>query len=271
VRLALIIEYDGSRYSGFQYQTNAPSVQAELEGAMERLTGEKVRIAGAGRTDAGVHAAGQVVALNTGSNLPAERFAAGMNFHLPKDVAVRSAHQVPEGFDPRRAAVSRWYRYTLLNRATRSPLAERSAVVVKQPLDVGLMQAAAKLMVGTHDFARFAGPLERPDASTVRAVNKIDIKVDGERIDIDVEGSAFLPHQVRRMVGALVDVGRGKLAAAEVAALIAGEDTGAVARSMPPQGLSLIQVRYPMDSGLKPETELGPDAPDNAAPHNTIG
>ncbi len=265
MRLALTIEYDGSRYSGFQYQTNAPSVQAELEGAIERLTGEKVRIAGAGRTDAGVHAAGQVVAFDTGSDLPAERFAAGMNFHLPKDVAVRSAHRVPEGFDPRRAAVSRWYAYTLLNRATRSPLGERSAVVVKQPLDIGLMRKASKLMEGTHDFARFAGPLERPDASTVRIVNKIDIKVDGEIIEINVDGSAFLPHQVRRMVGALVDVGRGKMTAAEVASLIAGHDTGAVARSMPPQGLSLVQVRYPKQLGL------GPDALGNAAANKTIG
>jgi tRNA pseudouridine38-40 synthase len=265
VRLALIIEYDGSRYSGFQYQTNAPSVQAELEDAIERLTGERVRIAGAGRTDAGVHAAGQVVAFDTGSELSAERFIAGMNFHLPKDVAVRSAHRVPEGFDPRRAAESRWYRYTLLNRATRSPLAERSAVVVKQPLDIGSMRTAAELMVGTHDFARFAGPLERPEASTVRAVNKIDINVDGEKINIDVEGSSFLPHQVRRMVGALVDVGRGKMTAADVASLVAGQDTGAVAHSVPPQGLSLVQVRYPMQLGL------GPDAPDNAAANKTIG
>ena len=265
MRLALTIEYDGSRYSGFQYQTNAPSVQAELEGALERLTGEKVRIAGAGRTDAGVHAAGQVVAFDTGSDLPAERFAAGMNFHLPKDVAVRSAHRVPEGFDPRRAAVSRRYRYTLLNRATRSPLTERSAVVVKQLLDVDRMQVMAKLMEGTHDFARFAGPLERPDASTVRIVNKIDIKVDGEKIEIDVEGSAFLPHQVRRMVGALVDVGRGKMTDADVARLVAGQDTRAVARSMPPQGLSLVQVRYPKQLGL------GLDAPDKAAANNTIG
>ena len=259
MRLALIIDYDGTRYSGFQYQTNAPSVQAELESAVRWLTGESVRIAGAGRTDAGVHAEGQVVALDTGSDLTVESFVAGMNFHLPQDVAVRRARQVPDGFDPRRAAVSRRYRYSLLRRSTRSPLTERSAVVVSEPLDIGLMRAAAKLMVGSHDFARFAGPLERPDASTVRAVSEIDIEVEGERIEIEVEGNAFLPHQVRRMVGALVDVGRGRMTADEVGGLLSGEKTRAVAHSMQPQGLSLVEVRYPEELGL----ESGSGDPNN--------
>lgn len=267
MRLALIIEYDGTRYSGFQFQANAPSVQAELESAIERLTGETVRVAGAGRTDAGVHASGQVVSFETASELGAERFAAGMNFHLPRDVAVRRVSEVPVSFDPRRAAVSRRYRYTLLRRANRSPLAERSAAVVPVSLDVDRMCKAAKLMVGSHDFARFAGPLARPDASTVRAVSRIDIDVEGERIDIEVEGNAFLPHQVRRMVGALVDVGRRRMSADEVAGLLRGTEKRAVAHSMPPQGLNLVQVRYPDELGLA----LGPDASDGAAPNNKIG
>ena len=267
MRLALIIEYDGTRYSGFQFQANAPSVQAELESAIERLTGETVRVAGAGRTDAGVHASGQVVSFETASELGAERFAAGMNFHLPRDVAVRRVSEVPVSFDPRRAAVSRRYRYTLLRRASRSPLAERSAAVVPVSLDVDRMRKAAKLMVGSHDFARFAGPLARPDASTVRAVSRIDIDVEGERIDIEVEGNAFLPHQVRRMVGALVDVGRRRMSADEVAGLLRGTEKRAVAHSMPPQGLNLVQVRYPDELGLA----LGPDTSDGAAPNNKIG
>jgi tRNA pseudouridine38-40 synthase len=250
VRLALIIEYDGARYSGFQFQVNAPSIQAELELAVRRLTGETVRVAGAGRTDAGVHASGQVVAFGTASKLGAERFVAGMNFHLPRDVAVRRASEVAESFDPRRAAVSRRYRYTLLRRASRSPLSERSAAVVPVSLDIETMRKAAKLMVGTHDFSRFAGQLARPDASTVRAVSRVDIDIEGERIEIQVEGNAFLPHQVRRMVGALVDVGRGRMTAEQVGGLLNGTEKRAVAHSMPPQGLNLVEVRYPEELGL---------------------
>ena len=249
-RLALIIEYDGTRYSGFQYQENAPSVQAELEAAVGRLTGEAVRIAGAGRTDAGVHASGQVVAFDSGSTLSPERVTSGMNHHLPGDIVVRSAHGVPDGFDPRREAVSRWYRYSLLRRQHRSPLADRTAGVVGRELDLGRMRGAAWLMVGVHDFARLAGRLDDPDASTVREVSRVDVRTEGERISVDVEGNAFLPHQVRRMVGVIVDAGTGKIAPHEVEELVSGDGEAPQARSMPPQGLCLMRVRYPEELGL---------------------
>lgn len=245
VRILLIIEYDGTRYSGFQYQVNAPSIQAELEMAVQQLTGERVRVAAAGRTDAGVHAVGQVIALDTRSDLPVQRFVSGMNFHLPRDVAVRSSQRVAESFDPRRDAVSRRYRYVLLNRTARAPLSERIAALVTKPLKLDRMVAASKLMVGTHDFVKFAGPLERSDASTVRNISEITIEVYGERIEIDVEGNAFLPHQVRRMVGALVDVGLAKMTIQQVSDLLDGDEKGPHARSMPPQGLCLVAVRYP--------------------------
>ena len=254
-RLALIIEYDGTLYSGFQYQANAPSVQAELEAAAGRLTGETVRIAGAGRTDAGVHAAGQVVALDSGSALSPGRLAAGMNYHLSQDIAVLSAHSVPGGFDPRRDALSRWYRYSLLGRRHRSPLAGRTAVVVGGELDLVRMREAARQMVGVHDFARLAGRLDDPAASTVRAVSRIDIGTEGERISIDVEGNAFLPHQVRRMVGVIVDAGAGKMTPQQVARLVSGDGKGPPARPMPPQGLCLMQVRYPAELGLNARTD----------------
>lgn len=250
-RLALIIEYDGTRYSGFQYQANAPSVQAELEAAAGALTGESVRIAGSGRTDAGVHAAGQVIAFDSGSKLSPGQFLSGMNHHLPQDIVVRSAQSVPEGFDPRRDAVARWYRYSLLRRQYRSPLADRTAVVVGRELDLGRMRGAAWLMVGVHDFARLAGRLDDPAASTVREVSRVDVRTEGERISIDVEGNAFLPHQVRRMVGVMVDAGTGKIAPHEVEDLLSGEGQAPQARTMPPQGLCLMRVRYPEELGLK--------------------
>ncbi len=251
-RLALTIEYDGTRYSGFQYQANAPSVQAELEAAARRLTGGAARVAGAGRTDAGVHAAGQVAALDTGWALGPERFAAGMNHHLPADIAVRSARAVPDGFDPRRHALSRWYRYSLLGRRSRSPLGDRSAVVVTGAVDVARMREAGGLMVGVHDFARLAGRLEDPSASTVREVSRVSVRAGGERIAIDVEGNAFLPHQVRRMAGAIVDAGTGRMELGQVAALVSGGAGAPVSRSMPPRGLCLMGVRYPAELGLDP-------------------
>lgn len=254
-RLALTIEYDGTRYSGFQYQANAPSVQAELEGAARRLTSEAVRVAGAGRTDAGVHAAGQVAALDTGWALGPERFAAGMNHHLPADIAVRSARAVPDGFDPRRDALSRWYRYSLLGRRSRSPLGDRTAVVVSRAMDVAAMREAGGLMVGVHDFARLAGRLEDRAASTVREISRVSVLVEGERISLDVEGNAFLPRQVRRMVGAIVDAGTGRIRLGQVAALVSGAGSAPPSRSMPARGLCLMGVRYPDELGIGPPPE----------------
>ena len=251
-RLAMTIEYDGTRYSGFQYQANAPTVQAELEAAAGRLTAEAVRIAGAGRTDAGVHAAGQVAALDTGWALGPDRFAAGMNHHLPADIAVRGAHPVPGAFDPRRDALSRWYRYSLLARRSRSPLGDRAAVVVGRALDIGRMREAGRLMVGVHDFSRLAGRLESAAASTVREVTRLNVATAGERISIDVEGNAFLPHQVRRMVGAIVDAGSGAMDLEQVAAMVSGQGSAPPSRSMPPRGLCLMGVRYPAELGIGP-------------------
>ena len=248
-KLALTIEYDGTRYSGFQYQSNAPSIQAELERAAGALTGESIRVAGAGRTDAGVHARGQVAALSTESGITPERFAGGMNHHLPRDVAVRSAHAVPDRFDPRRDAVSRWYRYSLLMRPHRSPLADRTAVVISRQLDLGWMRAAARAMTGVHDFGALAGRMADPGASTVREVTRVEIRAEGERISIDVEGNAFLPQQVRRMVGALVDAGTGRTDSGRISEALSGYGPPPE-RTMPARGLCLMKVRYPEWLGI---------------------
>jgi tRNA pseudouridine38-40 synthase len=279
MRLALVIEYDGTGYHGFQYQENAPSVQEELEAAIEQLTGARPRVKGAGRTDAGVHAAGQVAAFDTDSALPPERFVHGMNHFLPDDIAVKAAYRVAGDFDPRRQAQSRWYRYTVLNRATRSPLARRRALQVEEPLDADAMHQAAQAFVGVHDFSRFSGPLEKEEATTVRQIFAASVRRGGsalagggftptssaplrgrrssppstgsgqalegeEVVHFDVEGSAFLPHQVRRMAGALVDAGRGRLSAQDIVTMLEGRWEGPVAGTLPPQGLCLMEVRY---------------------------
>ena len=245
MRIALAVEYDGTCYSGFQYQRNARSIQEELEKAIAGLTGEKVRIRGAGRTDAGVHAAGQVAAFDTASGYGPQTVLNALNHHLPADIAVKAAARAADDFDPRRHAVSRRYGYTILNSRTRSPLRRRDCHREPSPLDAGAMARAARTFVGVHDFARFAGRPDRPEASTVRRVTDVCVSRTGEIVRIEVEGNAFLPRQVRRMAGALVDVGRGALTSENIGSMLAGEETRAAARSLPARGLCLLNVKYP--------------------------
>ena len=248
MRYALIVEYDGTRYSGFQYQKNAKTIQEEIETAIARFTGETVRIKAAGRTDAGVHATGQVVAFDSDAGHPTEVVVRALNSHLPDDIAVKEARRVADNFDPRRCATARTYVYTIDCRATRSPIRRWTTYHLGRTLDVRQMIEAAEAFKGVHDFARFSGPLERPDASTIRELFAIDIKGDADTVQIEVTGNAFLPHQVRRMAGALVDVGLGKLTSEDIRRLLEGPVPGVVARALPPQGLCLVSVRYG-DSG----------------------
>ena len=244
MRLALVVEYEGTDYSGFQYQPNAPSIQEELEKAVAKLTRERVRVSGAGRTDAGVHARGQVVAFDTSAPYGPDQFVSAMNHHLPDDVAVREAYEVHDGFDPRRMAKSRRYVYTILRAAVRSPLHRRNTYRMSSSLDVEEMREAARRFVGVHDFRQFSGPLESPEASTVREIFDTGVRELGDRIELHVEGNAFLPHQVRRMAGSLVDVGLGRLEVTDVEKMMRGEETKATARSLPARGLCLVKVKY---------------------------
>lgn len=244
MRYALIVEYDGTRYSGFQYQNNANSIQEEIETAIARFTGEAVRIKAAGRTDTGVHALGQVVAFDTDTVHPAEVVLRALNSHLPNDIAVKSSCAVSDAFDPRRHAVSRTYGYTIDCGRTRSPLRRRTSYHLGRRLAVDRMMEAAELLEGVHDFAQFAGRLERADASTVREVHSIEIRECGEVVRIEVIGNAFLPHQVRRMAGSLVDVGLGKLTTEHIRQMLEGRPSSVTARALPPHGLCLVSIQY---------------------------
>lgn len=244
MRYALIVEYDGTRYSGFQYQKNARTVQEEIEKAIARFTGEAVRIKAAGRTDAGVHAMGQVVAFDSDAGHPSGVVVRALNSHLPDDIAVKEAREASDTFDPRRCATARTYVYAIDCGATRSPIRRRTTYHLGRTLDVVRMAEAAAALKGAHDFAQFSGPLERPDASAVREIFSIDVRRDRDIVRIEVTGNAFLPHQVRRMAGALVDVGLGKLASEDVRRLLEGPVPGVVARALPPQGLCLVSVQY---------------------------
>lgn len=244
MRLALTVEYDGTAYHGFQYQGSIPTIQEELEKAVNRFTRESVRIKAAGRTDSGVHAEGQVVAFDTKTSHTVSKYQHALNFYLPEDISVREVYKVSEDFDPRRDATSRRYRYTILNRESRSPLRLRSSHLVKQRLDFTTMREGAKCFVGTHDFAGFSGPLANGTSTTVRKIMEVAVNESGELFTVDIEGNAFLPHQVRRMVGALVDLSRGKMTKYELRQILDRDSNGQVAHSLPPQGLCLMNVKY---------------------------
>ena len=264
MRLALTIEYEGTRYRGFQYQVDAPSIQGELELAIVRLTGERARVRGAGRTDAGVHAEAQVATFDTASKHPTATVVSALNHYLPPDIAVKAAHVVRPDFDARRDARRRIYRYTILNGATPSPLARRFACHIRHRLDVERMREAASVFVGEHDFRRFAAPLQDGKTNSVRAIHSAVVSggswrsavgggssmpyTSGARMDetlvFEVAGNAFLQRQVRRMAGALVDIGRGRLSTNDLQAMLDGGQTDKVAHSLPAHGLCLVGVEY---------------------------
>lgn len=244
-RLALLLEYDGFDFSGSQLQPERRTVQGAVEEAVRVLTGEISRVAFAGRTDAGVHAIGQVGAFDTESPLEVQTVRRALNHLLPDDVVVRAVSEVTSGFDPRRHAVGRTYRYAIRHGMPRSPLRRTQEWHRGGTLNIEAMaRAAATLPREVRDWAAFAGPV--PDwYPTVRTLRRCDVQRAGEhRVVVTMEADGFLPHQVRRTVGALVRVGTGGSTVEECAALIEGAPSSA-GPTAPSQGLVLCSVEYP--------------------------
>ena len=241
--IKLIIEYDGGNYAGWQVQPNGLSIQEVMETAIKTLTGETVRLRSSGRTDAGVHARGMAAVFETARDIPLRAFSDGLNSLLPTDIAVREASEAPCGFDPRRDARGKLYRYTILNAPRRSPLARHGAWHLRDRLDLDAMRSAAAFFVGEHDFAAFrtAGCAAR---TTVRRIHSVTVVKDGDVITIDVRGTGFLKNMVRIMVGTLVNVGRGKSEPALVSRLLAEPGSVAAGATAPPHGLCLEEVYY---------------------------
>ncbi len=258
-RLALLLEYDGAGFAGSQLQPGRRTVQGTLEEAFEGLTGGPGRAAFAGRTDAGVHALGQVAAVDTASRLDRGAVLRALNHRLPADLAVRAVADVEAGFDPRRMATGRTYRYTIRHGVPRSPLARSREWLRGGVLDVEAMaRAAALLPRERRDWSAFAGRV--PDGyTTMRTLRRCEVQRAGaHRVVVTMEAEAFLPHQVRLTVGALARVGSGSLAPEAFAALVDGAP-GSAGPSAPPQGLVLCSVEYP--SGLLRWERDSVDAP----------
>jgi len=246
-RIVLIIEYDGTGYHGSQLQANAPTVQGEIEKALQRLTGKRTRIKAASRTDTGVHAMGQVVSFGTDSTLPLKSFVEGLNHYLPRDIAVKEAFKVNNAFDVRRGAVSREYRYCILNSPTRSPMRQDFSYRVNGKLDVGAMNQACRALIGRHDFASFISSAETARRKrTVRNVLKAEITLDGDMIVLDMVADSFLPHQVRNTVGSLLKVGQGKMTVDEFNDMVEAKTPGLAGPTAPADGLCLMKVNYPV-------------------------
>jgi len=241
--LKLVLEYDGTAYSGFQVQANAPSIQGEVERAIAQVVKGTTRIIGAGRTDAGVHARGQVVSFRTDSALPTETIMKALNFYLPEDIAVVAVEAVPAGFNARRSAISREYEYTILNRTPPSPFWRRFAYHMPGKLNVDRMVEASRLLEGEHDFAAFA-EASAATRSTVRRMIKAEVSREGDLLKLRFVADAFLPHQVRNMVGTLLWVGTGRLDGAGFRQIMEGRDRRRAGPAVPPHGLCLVRVNY---------------------------
>jgi tRNA pseudouridine38-40 synthase len=237
-RFRATVEYDGTEFAGFQSQRNARTVQGELEAALSRLTGgERQPVVGAGRTDAGVHATGQVIAFTYPGSLSVEALTDALNGTLPPDVAVRDLRRAPAGFHPRHAARYREYRYSIWN-GPRSPLRERTALWVRQELDVAAMARAATAFEGRHDFSAFGGA----DPQPVRNVHRLRVRRDGSLVTIDVRADAFLRGMVRRIVATLLAVGKGRLEPSAVPGLLADGRPALRGAAAPARGLCLRRV-----------------------------
>lgn len=217
-------------------------MQAALEEASEALTGTSHRVDFAGRTDTGVHATGQVAALSTDATLPPDRWRHGLNHFLPDAVAVQDARSVPADFDPRHDACARSYHYHLRLAPVRQPLTEARAWVIRGPLDAERMSQALALLPGTRDFASFAAKPARGESVRRLNVARLAPEPDGYRLEF--RGNAFLPHQVRRMTGQIVEIGRGKAGAGRITELLDRPRFGAAGPTAPPQGLYLVGVHY---------------------------
>lgn len=243
-RVVLTVEYDGRHYHGFQLQADLSTIQAELERALHKLTGERRRVMSASRTDAGVHARAQVVSFKTQSTLGMETFIAGLNYYLSRDIAVKEAHRAVDSFNVRRCALSREYNYYILNTLTRSPLVEGRSYFVAEHLDVTTMDRACHSLIGVHDFASFTNSIGARTKSTVRRVYQARVERDREMVIFNIVASSFLTHQVRNTVGSLIKIGLGKMGLDDFYDILETRKPGLAGPTAPACGLFLMQVNY---------------------------
>jgi tRNA pseudouridine38-40 synthase len=243
-RYKLTIEYDGAPFCGWQYQENGPSIQGALEAAVKAMTGDNVRVHGAGRTDAGVHALAQVAHIDLAKEYRSDRVRDALNAHLrPHPIGVLSAEIVPDTFEARFSAIRRHYLYRIANRRANLALGVGHAWRVARPLDVAAMHDAAQVLIGKHDFTTFRDT-ECQAKSPEKTLDVLDVTREGDEVRIVTSARSFLHSQVRSMVGSLVWVGHGKWNAKDLRAALDARDRSACGPVAPPDGLYLVRVDY---------------------------
>jgi len=237
------IEYDGTRYFGWQVQDGKPTVQGELERALKEITGRETTLIGSGRTDAGVHAVGQVANFLTASRIPCAKWPMALNAHLPEDIRVVDAEDVPQEFHSQFGAKRKTYVYTVLNRDVASAIERDHCHLIRRPLDVAAMAEAAGHLVGTHDFRAFASEVSEKE-KTIRTIDRAEVLAERPRVRFIFRGSGFLYNQVRAMVGTLLEVGLGKQPAEFVKKVLESRDRRLAGANVPSKGLCLVGVEY---------------------------
>lgn len=242
--IKLIIEYEGTAYCGWQWQAGLPTVQGAVIDGIRKLIGADVELSGSSRTDAGVHALGQVANFKTASDISIYNILRGLNFHLPEDINIRHVEEAPLEFDSRHDSKAKTYIYKIINRPQRSAMLRRFAWHVWKPLDIERMIEAASHIVGEKDFASFMAA-DAQVRHSMREVYSVQIRrLDNDMVEIEVVGRAFLRHMVRIMTGTLVEVGMGRIRPESVAHIIAAKDRRRAPMTAPPHGLTLIKIEY---------------------------
>ncbi|TCI01633.1 tRNA pseudouridine(38-40) synthase TruA [Corallincola luteus] len=256
MRLALGIEYDGAKYSGWQRQSHALGVQQKLEEAIGSIANEPIELVCAGRTDAGVHATGQVVHFDTSAERDMGAWTLGVNSKLPDDIAVTWGKLVSDDFHARFTAFARRYRYIIFNERLRPGILRRGVSHYHMPLDAAAMHIAAQCLVGEHDFTSFRA-VHCQSNSPMRSLSHITVQRRGSYIIVDVKANAFLHHMVRNIVGSLIVVGEGEAPTTWIADVLAAKDRCQAGATAKPNGLYLVDVSYPDEWDL-PKTPMGP-------------
>jgi len=242
MRLALILEYDGSQFHGWQIQPGLRTVQSVVEEALAEMMGEPVRARASGRTDAGVHALGQVMHCDVARDIPPRNVMMGLNSLLPPDVRIMECRAASDDFHAQYHAVGKLYRYEILNRFQPTALSRDRVWHIRQPLDDEAMRLGCSFLIGKRDFASFKSAGD--DGTTIRDLRRLDIVRDQDKLTLTFEADGFLKHMVRNLTGALVEVGLGRLAPDDIKVILESHSRSSTPRKAPPQGLTLVEVFY---------------------------
>ena len=242
-RIKLIVAYDGTEYSGWQIQPEAPTIEMYLDKAIRELTGENVHVTGASRTDAGVHAYGNVAVFDTESTIPGDRFTFALNRFLPDSIVIQDSWEVSGDFHPRHCNTRKTYEYRILNTAVPLPQKRNFTWHVTGSIDIEKMKEAAAYIVGEHDFKSFCCVRTQAE-STVRTIYSLEVLQEGSEIIIRIKGNGFLYNMVRIIAGTLVEVGLGKIKPEEITGIIESKDRQKAGKTLPPYGLYLVEVNY---------------------------